>query len=197
MILISKEVSALDFISSFGWNKWIMKIDKNKLEKFIRTARNIVTRDATDSFSLKDVYYIARKLRLDGLIYLEKFDDGRHVTVLLDLNKDCVTLYDPLSGIKVKRYNKIQFGMYCKPVGSFRDEFQVYEQQQGLDESGDVLTRYGRKGRLLFEFLNKHVRFKSMYAESISNMNDLPVLQDNQSFPNCAPISLFIMSLCN
>lgn len=174
-----------------------MKIDKNKLEKFIKTARNIVTRDATDSFSLEDVYYIAHKLRLDGLIYLEKFDDGRHVTVLLDLNKDCVTLYDPLSGIKVKLYNKIQFGMYCQPVGSFRDEFQVYEQQQGLDESGDVWTRYGRKGRLLFEFLNKHVRFKSMYAEGISTMNDLLVLQDNQSFPNCAPISLFIMSLCN
>ncbi|MDH3798836.1 MAG: hypothetical protein OES70_09350, partial [Desulfobacterales bacterium] len=60
--------------------------------------------------------------------------------------------------------NKIQLGMYCQSVGSFRDEFQVYEQQQGLDESGDVWTRYGRKGRLLFEFLNKHVRFKSMYA---------------------------------
>jgi len=76
-----------------------------------------------------------------------------------------VTPYDPLSGIKVKLCNnKIQLGMYCQSVGSFRDEFQVYEQQQGLDESGDVWTRYGRKGRLLFEFLNKHVRFKSMYA---------------------------------
>ena len=174
-----------------------MKIDKNKLEKFIKTARNIVIRDATDSFSLEDVYYIAHKLRLNGLIYLEKFDDGRHVTVLLDLNKDCVTLYDPLSGIKLKRYNEIQFGMYCQPVGSFRDEFQVYEQQQGLDESGDVWTKYGRKGRLLFEFLNKHVRSKFMYAEGISTMNDLPVLQDNQSFPDCAPISLFIMLLYN
>lgn len=174
-----------------------MKIDNNKLEKFIKTARNIVTRDATYSFSLEDVYYIAHKLRLDGLIYLEKFDDRRHVTVLLDLNKDCVILYDPLSGIKVKPYDKIQFGMYCQPLGSFRDEFQVYEQQQGLDESGNVWTIYGRKGRLLFEFLNKHVRFKSMYAEGISTMNDLPVLQDNQSFPNCALISLFIISLFN
>lgn len=36
-----------------------MKVDKNKLEKFIKTARNIVTIDATDSFSLYDVYYIA------------------------------------------------------------------------------------------------------------------------------------------
>lgn len=84
-----------------------MKIDKNKLEKFIKTARNIVTRDATYSFSLEDVYYIAHKLRLDGLIYLEKFDDRRHVTVLLDLNKDCVIVVAPIKPDTVIELNKI------------------------------------------------------------------------------------------
>lgn len=172
-----------------------MNIDSSKLGKFIETARSIVGKDATEMFSLEDTTRVSHELGLDGVIYLEKFDDRRHVTVLLKLKGDGVHLYDPLSGVKVKPYDEIQFGMYCQPTGTFRDEFQVYEQQQGLDKSGDVWNECRKRGRLLFEFLNQHEKFRSMYANSILTGGDLPILQNNQSSPDCAPISLFMMSL--
>jgi hypothetical protein len=171
--------------------------DSSKSKKFIETARSIVEKDATEMFSLEDIDRVSHELGLDGVIYLEKFDDRRHVTVLLDLNRDNVNLYDPLSGVKVKPYDEIQFGMYCHPVGAFKDEFQAYEQQQGLDKSGDIWTKYRKRGRLLIDFLNRHERFISIYADSVLTGSNLPVLQDNRSSPDCAPISLFIMSVYN
>ena len=84
--------------------------------------------------------------------------------------------------------------MYCQPIGTFRDEFQAYEQQQGLDKSGGVWTKYRKRGRLLIDFLNQHEKFRSMYADRILTGSDLPVLQDNRSSSDCALISLFIMS---
>jgi|GEM_PF-1901415 len=171
--------------------------DSSKLKKFIETARSIVEKDVTEMFSPEDMDRVCHELGLDGVIYLEKFDDRRHVTVLLDLNRDNVNLYDPLSGVKVKPYDEIQFGMYCHPVGAFRDEFQAYKQQRGLDKSEDVWTKYRKRGRSLIDFLNQHERFRSMYADSILTGDNLPVLQDNQSSLDCAPISLFIMSVYN
>lgn len=171
--------------------------DSSKLKNFIETARSIVEKDATEMFSPEDIDRVAHELGLDGIIYLEKLDNRRHVNVLLDLNRDSVNLYDPLSGAKAKPYDKIQFGIYCQPVGAFRDEFQAYEQQQGSDKSGDVWTKYRKRGRLLTDFLNQHKKFRSMYADSILTGSDLPVLQDNRSSSDCAPISLFIMSKYN
>jgi L-asparaginase len=164
-----------------------------ELKNFIETVRSILGRGATDSFALEDMYHAAHTLGLDGVVYLEKCDDRRHVNVLLGLTTDGVHLYDPLSGLKVKPYNEIQFGMYCQPVGALRDEFEAYEQQQGLDESGDVWDRYGKRGRLLFDFLSRH-EFRSVHADGILDMDDLPTLQNNRSSSDCAPICLFIMS---
>jgi len=42
------------------------------------------------------------------------------------LAKDIITLYDPLLGIKIRPCNELQLGMYCKPVGAFKDEFEKY-----------------------------------------------------------------------
>ena len=173
-----------------------MNIDNFESKKFIESARIIVGKDVTEMFSPEDIDRVAYELGLDGVIYLEKLDDRRHVTVLLDLNRDSVNLYDPLSGVKVKPYDEIQFGMYCQPIGTFRDEFQAYEQQQGLDKSGDVWTKYRKRGRLLIDFLNQHEKFRSMYVGDILTRGDLPVLQNSQFSLDCAPISLFIMSLC-
>lgn len=174
-----------------------MNIDNFESKKFIESARIIVGKDVTEMFSPEDIDRVAHELGLDGVIYLEKLDDRRHVTVLLDLNRDSVNLYDPLSGVKLKLYDEIQFGMHCQPIGTFRDEFQAYEQQQGLDKSGEVWTKYRKRGRLLIDFLNQHEKFRSMYADSILTGSDLPVLQDNRSSSDCAPISLFIMSEYN
>ncbi len=171
--------------------------DSSKLKKFIETVRSIAGRDVTEMFSLEDIDLVAHELGLDGVIYLEKRDDRRHVNVLLGLNRDGVNLYDPFSAFKVKPYDEIQFGMYCQPVGTFRDEFQAYEQEQGLVKSGNDWTKFGKRGRLLIDFLNGHKRFRSMYADSTLTRNNLPVLQDNRSYLDCAPISLFIMSVYN
>lgn len=169
--------------------------DNAKLKNFIATTRHIVGKDENEMFSPEDINHVSRKLRLDGVIYLEKFDDRRHVTVLINLNKYVLNLYDPLLGVKVKPYDEIHFGMYCQPVGAFSDEFQAYTQQQGLDKSRNVWTKYRKRGRLLFDFLNRHERFRSMYIDSILFGNDLPVFQNNRSSTDCAPIALYIVAL--
>ena len=58
-----------------------MKIDISKLEKFIITARGIVGRDEFSPYSLEDIYSLADKFEIDGIIYLEKFEDKRHVNL--------------------------------------------------------------------------------------------------------------------
>jgi L-asparaginase len=177
--------------------KHSITIDNSNVEKFIITAKRFVGLDACDKLSLEDIYSIASNFDLNGIIYLEKFDDKGHVNVLININKDFITLYDPLSGIKIKPYNETHFGMYCKPVGSFRDEFQRYEQQFAFDEPGDVWDKYKRKGKLLYEFLMQSKDFNSFYSESVSSKVNFPTLQNNIPSSDCAPISLFIISLCN
>lgn len=170
-----------------------MKIDCFELQEFIKTVRGIVGRDEQGLFSLEDVCSLADTLRIGGVVYLEKFDDKRHATVLLGLDKNSITLYDPLLGVKRKPYNETHLGMYGQPVGLFKDEFQTYN--QGLEsDTGDVWTRYKERGKLLASFLEQNKRFKSA-AERASTM-DFPALQ-NPNSPDCAPIALFIMCLSN
>jgi len=115
-----------------------MKIDQSKLEEFIEEARSIVGREGHTPFSLEDLYHLASKFKLIGAIYLEKFDDKRHVNVLLDLGEDSITLYDPLLGVKIKPFDEIQFGIYCQPLGTLRDEFEKYLKQLRTNECKDV-----------------------------------------------------------
>ena len=172
-------------------------MDRSELEKFIRDARSSAGRDAYSPFSLEDIYSIAFNLGINGIIYLEKFDDKRHVNVLLDINEDNITLYDPLSSIKKKSYNKIQLGMYCKPIGSYKDDFQKYKEQFETPESTDIWDRYEQKGKLLFDFLIQHNEFRSFFTKCVSHIGNLSALQNNISSSDCAPISLFIISLGN
>ena len=174
-----------------------MKIDYSKLEKFIKDARSIVGRNEYSPFSLEDLYYLASKFGLNGAIYLEKSDDKRHVNVLLDLGEDSVILYDPLFGVKIKPFDEIQFGIYCQPLGTLKDEFKKYQQQLRLNECRDVWSQYRQRGKLLFNFIKQHSKFKSIYAGDAAIISDLPALQNNPSSSDCAPISLFIMSLYN
>ena len=115
----------------------------------------------------------------------------------MELRKENITVYDPLSGIKKKSLNKIQLGMYCKPIGSFRDEFQKYEEQYKTPESGDIWYQFEHKGKLLYDFLLQNNEFNPVFNECISNMENFPALQNKLSSSDCAPISLFIISLCN
>jgi L-asparaginase len=177
--------------------KHYITIDNSNIEKFIKTVKNFIGIDACDSLSLEDIYSIASNFDLNGIIYLEKFYDRRHVNLLINVNNDTITLYDPLSGIKTKPYNEIHFGMYCKPVGSFRDEFISYQQKFKFDESGDIWDKYKQKGKLLYEFLMKNNEFNSIYTENVSSKVNFPTLQKNIKSSDCAPISLFVISLCN
>jgi len=108
-----------------------------------------------------------------------------------------MVLYDPLSGIKTKPFDEIHFGLYCKPVGSFRDEYQRYEQQCKFDEAVDIWERYKQRGKMLYQFLTQNKEFNSIYAEGISNKVDFPILQNNMCSSDCVPLSLFVISLCN
>ncbi len=174
-----------------------MKIDQSKLEEFIEEARSIVGREGHTPFSLEDLYHLASKFKLIGAIYLEKFDDKRHVNVLLDLGEDSITLYDPLLGVKIKPFDEIQFGIYCQPLGTLRDEFEKYLKQLRTNECKDVWSQYRQRGKLLFHFIKQHSEFRSIYAGDSISIADFPAFQNNSSYSDCAPISLFIMSLYN
>lgn len=170
----------------------------SRLGAFIRTARNIAGRDACSLFSLEDVYSVAHQLGLSGVLFLEKLEDSRHVTVLLGLGKNTVTLYDPLSGVRVRACNETQLGMYSKPVGPLRDEFREYGLQSPPGECSDVWAQYRRTGKLLSRFLRQHGEFKlacSAGESTIASPVDLPALQDESRPSDCAPICLFIVSL--
>ena len=174
-----------------------MKIDHSKLEKFIKEARSSVGRNGHSPFSLEDLYHLASKFGLIGAIYLEKSDDKRHVNVLLDLGEDSITFYDPLSGVKIKPFDEIQFGIYCQPLGTLKDEFEKYQQQLRTNECRDVWSQYRQRGKLLFNFLKQHSEFRSIYAGAATSIVDFPALQSNPSYSDCAPISLFIMYFYN
>jgi len=171
-----------------------MKINESELENFIRVARNIFGHDTNSPFSLDDVNKISSKLGLNGVIYLEKSDEKRHVNVLLDLNKDSITLYDPLCGVKSKSFDEIQMGMYCQPLGLFKEEFEKYEKRLKSETNGNIWSVYKQRGKLLYDFLSHNKKFKSIYPKQISSISDL-ILQKN--FPDCVPISLFVISSCN
>jgi len=87
-----------------------MKIDQSKLEEFIEEARSTVGREGLTPFSLEDLYHLASKF----------------------------TLYDPLLGVKIKPFDEIQFGIYCQPLGTLRDEFEKYLKQLRTNECKDV-----------------------------------------------------------
>ena len=170
----------------------------SRLGAFIRTARGIAGRDASSPFSLEDVYSVAYQLGLSGVLFLEKLEDSRHVTVLLGLDESTVTLYDPLSGVRVRACNETQLGMYSRPVGTLRDEFREYERQFTPEERSDVWAQYRRTGKLLSRFLRQHSEFRlacSAGASTVASPVDLPALQDESRPSDCAPICLFIMSL--
>ncbi|MFC2173215.1 hypothetical protein ACFLU6_11375 [Acidobacteriota bacterium] len=166
-------------------------------EDFIGVARSIAGRDAFSPFSLEDVYSIARHFGLKGIIFLEKLDDRRHVNVLLNLKRNAVILYDPLSGVKSKPCDEIQLGMYCKPVGSFLDDFQKYEQQSELEVCTDVWVKYKKRGNLLLDLFMQHEEFRSIYRNVAPSTLDFPALQRKMSSSDCAPIALFIMFWCS
>ncbi len=92
-----------------------MKVDTHELARFIGTARRIVGRDATEMFSLADVYRVSDELGLDGVIYLEQFLDRKHVTVLLCMGRDNAPFYDPLSGVKSES-PMMGYGMALSPL---------------------------------------------------------------------------------
>ncbi len=164
------------------------------LEAFIRSARNIAGRDACSPFSLEDIYSVACQLGLSGVLFLEKLEDSRHVTVLLGLEESSVILYDPRSGVRVKACNETQLGMYSKPVGSLRDKFREYEQQFTPEETSDVWAQYRHTGKLLSRFLRQHSEFRlacSAGASTVASPVDLPALQDESRRSDCAPICLF------
>ena len=176
-----------------------MKISNSELDGFIKTARGIAGRNGNQKFSPEDLYKAARELGLNGVFYLEKTDDGRHVNVLLGLDEEYVRVYDPLSGVKEKPYSEIQMGLYSLPAGELRNEFKDHAKKQKREPKPDgsgVWGRYRERGRLLSEFLSQNPEFKSIHAYGLETIGDLPALQDRQS-SDCAPISLFVMSLLN
>jgi len=68
--------------------------------------QGMVGRNASSPFSLDDVYLVARRLGLEGVLFLEKCAENRHVTVLLEIDTCRMLLYDPWLGIKVRSFNE-------------------------------------------------------------------------------------------
>jgi L-asparaginase len=187
-----------------GWpntdvsNRCPPRIDTSLLKSFVQSARRIAGRDATSPFSLEDVYAVASDLELSGVLFLEKSDETRHVTVLLDLDDGQVVLYDPSSGVKVKDCDDTRLGMYAKPVGSLRDEFKEYERRAAPAKCSDVWAKYAQRGELLKRFLRHHSRFQ--HLSSVDTLHDiaalgLPAMQHKFRHTGCAPLSLFMISL--
>ncbi|UCG94938.1 MAG: hypothetical protein JSV92_02690 [archaeon] len=172
-----------------------MEIKKSEMESFVKKSRETVGRDEKSPFSLEDAYYLSQILNLDGVLYIEKFDNTRHVNVLLDLGRENVTLYDPLKGVKTKTLNEIQMGMYCKPVGKLKEEFDAYIKKSKTNEPDGIWFQYKSEGELLFDFLINNDNFKSIYSENVPKY--MPILQNDKKSSDCVPISLFIISLFN
>ena len=110
----------------------------------------------------------------------------------MELSENNITVYDPLSGIKKKSFNKKQLGMYCKPIGSYKDEFQKYEVQYKIPESRDIWDQFEHRGKLLYDFILQHNKFNPVFNKCISKIENLPAFQKHLSSSDCAPISLFI-----
>lgn len=171
-----------------------MRIERREITNFIETARKAVGRNASSPFSLEEVYFIAHQLRLRGAIYLEKLDDRRHVNVLLDLNENSITLYDPLQGVKKRPCHLIQLGMCGKPVGSFKDE---YNKRWQPGEGSDLWAHYREKGEGLLYLFKGHPELEFIYKRLVSRTDVFPALQKSLCSQNCAPIALFIIAYYN
>lgn len=193
---IGKFESLMEANAQNGENKYTIRIDNASIEIFIKTIKDFVGAKVNDSLSMEDIYSIAANFNLNGIIYLEKFEDKRHVNILLGLNEDTMVLYDPLSGIKIRPYNETQFGLYCKPVGSFKDEYWKYERQYDFENSSNIWEKYKQRGKALYEFLKNNKDFHAIYSNGISNKIDFPILQGNMSSSDCVPLSLFVISIC-
>ena len=160
---------------------------------FIESVRSIVGRVEEEPFSLEDLYFLADCLGLSGVVYLEKLQETRHVNVLVRLTHGNLVLYDPLLGIKHRALTPLHLGLYAKPVGALKTEFE--------ETQGNALARckqnpwpyFEERGRRLEAFLKGHAVFGSPNRFDAAG---LPPLQDRADSRNCAPISLYILSLC-
>ena len=56
----------------------------------------------------------------------------------------------------MKPFDEIQFGIYCQPLGTLKDEFEKYLQQLRTNECKDVWSQYRQRGKLLFRFIKQH-----------------------------------------
>lgn len=142
------------------------------------------------------MYFLADYFGLKGVVYLEKLEQRRHVNVLFHVSLDSVILYDPMCGVKNGSCNETQIGMYCKPMGSIRGDFDEYEKFSVQYEGENTWARYAHRGRLLLDFLEVHDGFNSLYGNRVLALMDFPALQSGSSSVDCAPISLFVLSLC-
>jgi hypothetical protein len=176
----------------------VAAIDPSRLEAFIRMARGMVGRNASSPFSLDDVYLVARQLRLQGVLFLEKCAENRHVNVLLETDACRMLLYDPWLGVKVKSCSETHLGMYGKPVGSLRDEFERFRSHAASMGTRDVWAGYAQRGRRLLTFLQIHRERLTLWrsdAPCCVEALDLAAVQEATSPADCAPICLFVLSL--
>jgi hypothetical protein len=176
----------------------VVSIDPLQLAAFIRATRSMIGRSASSPFSLDDVYLVAQRLGLNGVLFLEKRAENRHVTVLLEVDACQVLLYDPWLGIKAKSCNETHFGMYGKPVGSLRGEFERTGLGSGSPPAGDVWAGYAERGRRLYTFLQMRrggVTFWRANTPGCAVALDLAAVQEATSPADCAPICLFVLSL--
>jgi hypothetical protein len=165
---------------------------------FVRTVRRIAGRDDTSPFSVDDVHRVARALGLNGILFLEKAGETRHATVLLGLDETLVGLYDPWAGIKVKRCDATQLGMFCRLVGAVGDEFRDHERAAALTTCPDVWDRYARRGVLLRQFLRHHRELQGLLCDDVARRLEpleLPPTQHELRPADCAPLSLYVIAL--
>jgi hypothetical protein len=167
------------------------------LDAYVRNVRRMAGRDSTSPFSLEDVYALASALDLSGVLYLEKADETRHVTVLLGLDDRRAMLYDPLVGVKVTPCDEILLGLYGRPVGALKVDFEKEERGTAVGEPEDVWAACAGRGRRLRQFLRRHRASEHLFSSNrLHRMASLalPALQRELNPSDCAPLSLFVLS---
>jgi hypothetical protein len=174
-----------------------MRAMASELELFIATTRALTGRGPCSPFSLDNMYFLADYFGLKGVLYLEKLEESRHVNVVFNVSRDKVVLYDPMRGVKKRCCNETEMGMYCKPLGSIREDFEEHEKSSVPYEGDNPWKRCAHRGQLLLEFLEAHDGFNSLYGNRILALMDFPALQISSNSTDCAPITLFVMSLCH
>ncbi len=172
--------------------------DPGAREAFVRTVRRLAGRDETSPFSVDDVQRVACALGLNGMLFLEKVDETRHATVVLALDAARVGLYDPWLGVKIRPYDNVKLGMYCRLVGAAGDELRERERAARLERCADIWQRYARRGALVREFVRHHrelVRLLCVDVARSLGSFDLPPTQHELRPADCAPLSLYVIAL--